>query len=129
MSLVAPFGSVISKEHNLPASCTRRRRKTARKHVCLLQSLLVKYGVKQLVELVGLAAFNSRLLVNHAFMQQIHGYFDHGRARTLSVTGLQEPELAFLNGKLHVLHVVVMLLQFILKRIELAEYFRHSLFH
>ena len=129
MSFVAPFSSVISKEHNLSASSTRRCRKTARKNVCLLQSFLVKYRVKQLVKLVRFTTFNCCFLINHAFMQQVHSNFNHRCTRTLSVTSLQEPQLSFLNGELHVLHITIMLFKFILNCIKLFKDFWHSLFH
>ena len=124
-----PFFSIVGKEYNLSAGSTRRCRQSAGKHASLLLSLLVEHRVEQLVELVGLATQQCCLLVNLALAQQVHGNLHHGRTGALAVSGLQEPQLAFLHGELHVLHVMVMLLQFVLKSVELCKNLGHGLFH
>ena len=85
--------------------------------------------MEQLVELVGLAALNGRLLINHTLVEQIHGNLHHSSTRTLTVARLQEPELALLDGELHILHVVVVVLELILQCVELGVDLGHSLFH
>ena len=85
--------------------------------------------MQQFVQLVGFAAHQSGLFVNHALMQHFHGYTHHSGTCTLTVTGLEEPELAFLHGKFHVLHVVIVVLQFGLEFIEFLVNLRHGFFH
>ena len=85
--------------------------------------------MKQFVKFVWLTAFKCCLLVNFAFTQQIHGNFYHCCSGTFSVTCLKEPQLAFLNSKLHVLHVMIVVLKLFLQSIKLCIYFRHSFFH
>ncbi len=94
-----------------------------------LQSVLVEYGVKQFVEFLGLAAHNGFLLGDDAFAHEIHGNLDHGSAGALAVTGLQEPQLAFLNGKFHILHITIVGLQFGLYGKKFLIEFGHHLFH
>ena len=85
--------------------------------------------MEQFVKFIGLATLESCLLVNLTFCEQVHSNLYHGCTCTLAVTCLEEPELAFLNGKLHILHVVVVLLELVLQSVELCIDFRHSLFH
>ena len=129
MAFVMPLGSIIGEEHNLAAGSAWGGWQTTSKHLGLAQSSLVKHRMEQLVQLVGFAALNGCLLVYHTFMKQIHGNLYHGRTRTLTVTGLQEPQLTFLNSELHILHVMIVMLKFILKGVELCINLRHGLFH
>ena len=85
--------------------------------------------MQKFIKLVRLTTLNGRLLVNLAFMEQIHRDLHHCRARALTVTCLKKPQLTFLHGELHVLHVVVMLLELILQSVELTIYLWHGLFH
>ena len=85
--------------------------------------------MEELVELLGLTAQHGRLLVDHALVEQIHGDLNHGGTRTLTVTCLEEPELALLHGELHVLHVVVVVLELVLQLVELLIDLGHGLLH
>ena len=91
--------------------------------------ILIEYRVKQLVEFARITTLYGSLLINLALLQEVHGYLHHCRTRALSVTGLKEPKLALLNGELHILHVVIVLLELVLYAVELLIYFRHRLFH
>ena len=62
-------------------------------------------------------------------MEQVDGDLHHGSTGALTVTGLQEPELAFLYGELHILHIAVVLLELVLDAVELLVDLGHSLFH
>ena len=85
--------------------------------------------MEQLVELVRLATLKGSLLVNLSLMEQIHGYLHHCSTCTLTVTCLQEPQLAFLYSELHILHIMVVMFELVLQSIEFCENLRHSLFH
>ena len=124
-----PFLSVVSVEHDLTAGCTGRSGQTLSDDLGLLQSVLVEYGVQQLVELLGLAAHDGSLLVNHAFTHEIHSNLHHSRTGTLAVTCLQEPQLAFLHGELHILHVAIVLLQLVLQGVQLLVELGHGFLH
>lgn len=67
--------------------------------------------MQQGVELLGIDAAHSLLLVDHTLVHQIHGHLQGGGGGALAVAGLQHIELAILDGELHVLHVLVVLLQ------------------
>ena len=129
MAIGAPLCSVFGKEDNLTAGSTRAGGKTAREFLSLCKGFFIEHGVQEFVELGGLAAVDSRLFVDHALTEQVHGNLHHGCAGALTVTRLQEPEFAFLNGELHVLHVVVVVFEFGLDSVELLVDFGHSLFH
>ncbi len=125
----APLLSILGMEHNLTAGSTRAGGQTLGDDLGLAQSFLVEYGVQQLVELLGLAAQQGGLLVDEALAHQVHGNLNHGRTGALAVTCLQEPQLALLNGELHVLHVAVVLLQLVLKGVQLLVELGHGLLH
>ena len=92
-----------------------------------LDSGLVKHGVQQLIELAGLHALDDGLLVDSALTQQVHGDLHHSSAGALTVTGLEQPELAILDGELHVLHVAVVVLELLLDVNELLGALGHRL--
>ena len=124
-----PLLSVVSMEYDLTASSTRRCRKTLCDNLCLRESELIEYGVQKFVELLRLTTKNSSLLVNHTLVEKVHGNLNHSSTSTLAVTCLEEPKLALLNGKLHVLHIAIVLLELVLKCVKFLIKLRHSLFH
>ena len=116
-------------EYNLTAGSTRRCRETLSDNLSLRESQLIEYWVQKLIELLRLTAEDSSLLINHTLVEEVHGNLHHSGTCTLTVTCLEEPELAFLYSELHVLHIVIVVLQFILESVELLVKLRHSLFH
>ena len=129
MAAVMPFGRIFGEEDDTSAGSSRRGRQTAGQDAGTSQRFLVEHRMQQFVELVGLATHQGRLFVNHALVQHFHGDAYHSGTRALSVTGLEEPELAFLYGELHVLHVVVMVFQLGLKLVEFFVDGGHGFFH
>ena len=129
MAIGAPLCSVFGKEDNLTAGSTRAGGKAAREFLSLCKGFFIEHGVQEFVELGGLAAVDSRLFVDHALTEQVHGNLHHGSTRALAVTGLEEPEFAFLNGELHVLHVVIVLFELGLDGVELTVNLGHGFFH
>ena len=83
--------------------------------------------MQQLVEFAGLHALEHGLLVDFALTQQVHSNLHHGGTSALSVTGLQQPEFAVLDGELHVLHVAIVLLEAMLNFHELCGALGHRL--
>ena len=129
MAVLVPVFSIVCMENNLTASSSRRSRQTACDSFRILQSILVEYRVEQFVEFLRLAAEQSSLLIDKSLANQVHGNLHHRRTGTLSVTCLQEPQFAFLYGKLHILHIVIVVFELVLQEIKLFVDFRHSLFH
>ena len=124
-----PFGSVISKKYNLTGCSTRRSRKTTGQDFCSFQSVLIKYRMKKFVKFIRFNTHQSCFLINHALVEQIHSNLHHGGTCTFTVTSLEEPKFTFLYGELHVLHILVVIFQFSLKRIQFLIDFRHGFFH
>ncbi len=129
MAVGMPLLCIICKENDLAACSTRRSGQTLRDNFGLFQCILIEHGMKQFIKLLRFAAKKGGLFVNQPFTHKIHGNFYHSRSRALSVAGLQEPELPFLNGELHVLHIMVMLFQFVLYVVQLLVDFGHGFFH
>ena len=124
-----PFLCIVSVEYDLTACCTWRCWKTLSDNLCLLDSVLVEYRVEEFVELLWFAAHDSCLLVDESFANEIHSNLNHCSTCTLTVTSLEEPELAFLNGELHILHVLVVLFELVLDRVEFSVESWHCFFH
>ena len=85
--------------------------------------------MKQFVQFVGLATCDGGLFVYQALLHHFHGDAHHSCTGTLTVTRLEEPEFAFLYGKFHVLHVVVVVFQLRLQFVQLLVDFGHGFFH
>lgn len=85
--------------------------------------------MKQLIQFVRLATFQSSLLINHTLTEQIHSNLHHSSTRTFSVTSLKEPKFTFLYGELHILHITIVIFQLSLQSIQFLINFRHSFFH
>ena len=66
---------------------------------------------KKLVELVGRIAEHRSFPVDKLFLVHVHGELKRRGCGALSVTRLEHEQLAFLNGELHVLHVLEMFFQ------------------
>ena len=124
-----PYLCIVSMEHDLSASGTWRCRQTLCDDLCLGESELVEYRVEKFIKFLRFATHDGSLLVDHSLMQQVHGNLYHSRTSTLAVAGLKEPQFAFLHSELHVLHVVIVVLKFVLQSVKLLVEFRHSLFH
>ena len=129
MAVGMPLLGIVGVEHNLSTGGTGAGGQTLGNDLGLSEGLLVEDGVQQLVELLGLAAHDGGLLINLTLVEQVDGNLHHSGTRALSVTGLQEPQLALLNGELHVLHVVIMVLQVLLNLVQLSINLGHSLLH
>ena len=84
--------------------------------------------MQQFVQFFRFGAHNCGFFVNQAFLQHIHCNLNHSRAGAFAVSCLQEPEFSVLNCKLEVLHIFVMLFEFILNFIKLFVNFRHIFF-
>ena len=85
--------------------------------------------MQQSVQLLGLQHQQGLLLGLHTLVNQVAGNLDGGGGGALAVTGLKHKELLMLHGKLHVLHVMVMILQGLADLLELLEGSGELLFH
>ena len=102
---------ILSGEDNAAAGRSRRSGQALADSLGSLQGSSVKLRVQQGVQLLGLNAQNSGLFINNALIDEVAGNLQRSLSGTLAVTGLQHEELAILDGELHVLHILVVVLE------------------
>ena len=90
-----------------------------------LLGVLVQPGEQQLVDLVRLHAHQSLVLGDEALLVHVDGHLDGRLPAALGGAGLQQEELALLDGELHVLGVPVMPLQLVGHGVQLLVDVRH----
>ncbi|CDA56886.1 uncharacterized protein BN731_02022 [Prevotella sp. CAG:604] len=129
LAILMPFLSIVCVEYDLTTSSTRRSRKTLCDDLSLRERQLIEYRVQQFIKFLWLTTEDSSLLIDHTLVKKIHSNLHHCGTSTLTVTCLEEPEFTFLYGELHILHIMIVILQLILQRIQFLVKFRHSLFH
>ena len=110
---------ILSIEIHTSCRCSRRCRKSLADFTCILKLLCVKTGMKQLIQGLRLDAGYRGLLIDHPLVYKIAGNLDGSLCGSLSVSCLQEEELAVLDRELHILHILVVILQLVRNRKEL----------
>ena len=116
------FG-VFRVEDNSPRRGARRSRQALGQHV--LFHARIKHGVQQLVQLIRFNALDRFGLADQSIVFQIDGDLHRRGGRALAGARLQKEQLAFLDGKLHVLHIAVMFLQPVFDLYQLAVNLGH----
>ena len=111
LARLGPFLGLVGKEDHLPGGRAGTRRQAARNHGGRLLRRRVEDRVQQVVQAVRAHAKQRGFFIDHALVEHLHRDAHHGRAGALAIAGLQHPELAFLDGEFHVLHVAEMVLQ------------------
>ena len=117
----SPILGVVSGEDDLTAGSAGRSGQSGAHGGGGLQSGGIELGVEQGVQVTGIDHGNSLLLSDLTLVHQVAGNLQSGGSGTLAVTGLEHVQLAVLHGKLHVLHVVVVILQTLADFLELLE--------
>ena len=123
-----PCLCILCRKYDLTAGSSRRCSQSLGHRLCLLQCVLVKLRVKQCIQVSRIDHGNSLLLIDHTLIYQITGDLKSSLGSSLTITGLQHIKLSVLNGKLHILHISVVILQFIADTYKLIINFRHNLF-
>src|SRR6056297_11721 len=72
--------------------------------------------------------FNGFPVVNFTLINHINCNFDGCLTGPLTISGLKNIERSFLNGKLNILHISIMLFQFFGIAQQLFKRFRHNVF-
>ena len=111
LAVFMPGLRVLSGEHDLAAGSAGGGSQALADDLGLLHGLGIELRVQQSVELLRLHAQHSLFLVDHALVHEVDGDLQSSGGGALAVTGLQHVELAVLDGELHVLHVLVVLLE------------------
>ena len=129
LSSACPFHSVLSCEHDLAAGRSRGSSQALAQRSGRLQGRRVKLRMKQGVQVTRIDHRYRFFLSSHALVYQIAGNLQSRLSGSLSVTCLKHVQLSMLYGKLHILHVSVVLLQNIAYFLKLLERLREFLFH
>jgi len=109
LAVLSPGLGHLGGEDNLADRRARRSRQTLANDVPF--GLRVKLRMQQLVQLIGCNAHHGVFLGNQTLVDHVHRDL-HGRRRgPFAGTGLEDIELLLLDGELHILHVLVVLLQ------------------
>ena len=111
--------------HSTAGTCGQ----TLGQHLVFLLVSGIQNGVQQLVELGGRNAHHHLALVNQAFLQHVHSHGEGSHAGAFAHAALQHIELAVLDGKLDVEHVVEVLFQSLANVAEFFIGLGHQLLH
>ncbi len=122
------LNSLVSRKHNVTPGTARTCGQAFSNGFGLLFSSLVYNGMEELVELSGLKTHNGCGLIDEPFFKHVHGHVESGCACAFASTRLQKIKFAFLNGKLQILHVVIVPLQLVLDSVELFVDSGHGCF-
>ncbi len=126
---VVPGLGILGREHHLAAGSARRSAQTLADGRGGLQRLGVELRVQQRIQIARVDHRHGFLLGFHAFLYKIDGDLQRGGRGALAAAALQHIELFIFDGKLHILHVVVVILQRVAHldkfRIRLGEFGLH----
>ena len=129
LAALLPLDGVVGVEDDLAAGSARAGAEALAHRVRLGERFGVELRVEQGVKVARVDHQNGLLLIDHAFIDEVARDLERGLRGALAVAGLEHEELAVLNGELHVLHIVIVVLQRGADLHELVERFGELLFH
>ena len=109
----------VGGEHDHAARSAGTGRKALEEGLGLLLGFGIDDRVEKFVELRGSEAGDGGLLVDQLLGEHVHGHVEGGRAGAFAVAALEHVELAFLDGELDVLHVLVVRLELVADVVQL----------
>ena len=109
LALIPPLLGKIGTEDHLSDRCTRRGGQTCRND--FPRGLGIEMRMKEPVDLFRRNAGHRSLGGYELFLDHIDGVLDRCCGGTLAGTSLEDIKRPFLDGELHILHVLIMLLQ------------------
>ena len=112
LALLVSCLGLVSSEVYLTCCSARGSGKCGTDHGTCLKGSRIEGGMQKLIQRLCVDTANSLFGSDLALVYQIAGDLDGCRSSSLTVTGLEEVQLSFLNGELHILHVTVMVLKF-----------------
>jgi len=111
--LLGPHFSHIGIKGHHAVGRSRRNIQAPGQHLALTargcQGFIIELRVQKEVDMLRGDPCHRFFARDHALFDHVHGNAHRRLSRTFTVAGLQHPELALFNGKLHILHVAVML--------------------
>ena len=126
---LVPCLCFLSGEHCLAACRAGRCAQALAHRSCGLESGSVELGVQQSVEVSRIYHRNSFFFADHALVNEVACDLERRLRGALAVTGLKHVELAVFDGKLHVLHIAVVVFEGLADVLELSECFGELLRH
>ena len=106
-----PSLGVLGGKDDLAAGGAGRGGQGLAHRLSSLQSLGVKLGMQQSIQVAGINHGHGLLLGDHALVHQVAGDLQGGGSSALAVAALQHVELPMLHGELHILHVAIVIFQ------------------
>ena len=119
--------SCIGVEHDHAGRGTRRGRKTLGQHVA--DGFRIKRRMQQLIQRRRIDAGNGFLFRDETFACHVDSHFQCSLCGTLARARLEHPELALLHREFDVLHVAIMLFQYLEHARQFCVGFGHRFFH
>jgi hypothetical protein len=127
-ALLRPGFGVVGGENNLTKSATGTCGKSFGEGLDAQFGCGVNHGVEEFVELSGFDAHDGFFFGDESLAAHIHRHADGGGSISLAGARLKHPEATFLDGKLDVLHVAIVVFEFVSYGNKLAVCVGHSLF-
>ena len=124
----SPCFCIFSSKYNLTTCSARCCCQCFCNGLGRFQRICVKLRMQQGIQISRINHGYRFFLGNHAFIHQITGNLQSRFGCSLTASGLQHIQMLVLNGKLHILHISVMIFQFIADSHKLFKHFRHRIF-
>ena len=106
-----PSLGILSGKYHLAAGSAGRCTQTLAQRSGSLQGCGVKLGMQQRIQVAGVDHGHRLCLCLVALIYQVTGNLQSSLGSSLTVTALQHVQLLVLNGELHILHIMVVVLQ------------------
>ena len=119
------FLGLLGGEYDLAAGRAGGRGKALADGVGFFERLGVKLRVQERIELLGLDAQHGLALGDHALVDEVARDLQRRLRGALAVAGLEHVELTVLDGELHVLHILKIVLEPVGDGDELVVHLRH----
>ncbi len=129
LTTCVPCLCILCRKDYLTTGCTRRCTEALAHRRCRLERGLIKLRMKKRIEVSWIDHRNGFLLASHALIHEVTGDLQCSLCGSLTISGLQHVQLSVLYGKLHVLHVSVMLLEGFADLLELCKCLWELLLH
>ena len=108
VSIIVPCFCIICSKHYPPCCSAWTSRESFCKQHCLLLRLAVQHGMKQFIQLIRLYTHERCLFIDHPFLCHINSHFNGCRSISFPDPGLEHPKPPFLDCKLYILHIGIM---------------------
>ena len=106
-----PLFGFVSEKDDLAGRRPRRGRQTFGDDLGALDGAAFKDRVQKFIQTIRINTQQCSFFVDHALREHFHRRANQCSTGTLGRTGLQHPQLAFLDGELDILHIFIVIFQ------------------